>query len=433
MVKRLNSFEQGFFDVLEGILKVSSRRSELIEKKVFSIIEDIKKHGDSALLKYNEEYDNCFFSSKELLVTRSEIDNAKKNVSEKVIGALNNAKDRITSYHKSQLPKDNFYYDDKGIGLGHRWTSISSVGIYVPGGTAVYPSSVLMNAIPAKVAKVERLVMVVPAPNGYVDPVILACADIAGVEEIYKIGGAQAIAALAFGTDSIKPVDKIVGPGNIYVATAKKIVFGQVGIDAFAGPSEILVVADSIADPSWTAIDLLSQSEHDPEARSILICDSNEFANKVEEKIFFYLNKLNRADIASKSWKNNGLIIVVKEINKVGEIIDKIAPEHLQLSVDNPKELLSTFKNAGSIFLGRNSPEALGDYVAGPNHVLPTSRTSRFASGLTVLDFLKRSSLIEANADSLRALSQDALTIAECEGLTAHALSISIRLENKIK
>ncbi len=433
MVKRLNFSQQDFFKALEDTLKVSSRSSESVEKKVFAIIEDIKKHGDSALIKYNEEFDNCFFSSKELLVSKSEIDDAKKNVSEKVIGALKSAKDRITSYHKSQLPKDNFYYDDKGVGLGHRWTSISSVGIYVPGGTAVYPSSVLMNSIPAKVAKVERLVMVVPAPNGYIDPVILACADIAGVEEIYKVGGAQAIAALAFGTDTIKPVDKIVGPGNIYVATAKKIVFGQVGIDAFAGPSEILVVADSMGDPAWTAIDLLSQSEHDPEARSILICDSNEFANKVEEKISFYLDSLNRADIASKSWKKNGLIIIVQEINSVGKIIDKIAPEHLQLSIDNPKELLGNFKNAGSIFLGRNSPEALGDYIAGPNHVLPTARTSRFASGLTVLDFLKRSSLIEANNHSLRTLSQDAVTIAECEGLTAHALSISIRLENKTK
>ena len=431
MVKRLNFLDLNFFKVLEGILNVSSRRNESIEKKVFSIIENIREHGDSALIEYNKKFDNCYLSTKEILVSKNEIENAKKNVSKKVISALKSAKDRITNYHESQLPKDNFYYDDKGIGLGHRWTSISSVGIYVPGGTAVYPSSVLMNSVPAKVANVERLVMVVPAPNGYVDPVILACADIVGIEEIYKIGGAQAIAALAYGTESIKPVDKIVGPGNTYVATAKKIVFGKVGIDAFAGPSEILVVADSFSNPEWTAIDLLSQSEHDPEARSILICESNEFANKVEEKIAYFLAKLSRADIAKKSWENNGLIIVAKEINNVGPIIDKIAPEHLQLSLENPKDLLENFKNAGSIFLGRNSPEALGDYIAGPNHVLPTSGTSRFASGLTVLDFLKRSSLIESTSNSLRALSQDALTIAECEGLTAHALSISIRLENK--
>ncbi|PPR78722.1 MAG: Histidinol dehydrogenase [Alphaproteobacteria bacterium MarineAlpha2_Bin1] len=429
MVKRLNFQNKDFFLQLDEILNVSSGKEVSAEKEVFPIIEDVKKYGNNSVIKYNKQFDNCFLSAKELMVTKDEIEKAKKNVSPKISNALKNARDRIVSYHKSQLPSDNFYYDNLGVGLGHRWTPISSVGIYVPGGTAVYPSSVLMNSIPAKVANVSRLVMVVPAPNGKIDPVILVSAEIAGIEEIYKIGGAQAVAALAYGTQTIQPVDKIVGPGNIYVAAAKKLVFGKVGIDAFAGPSEILVVSDSFSNPEWTAVDLLSQSEHDTEARSILICDSNEFANKVEEKIEYYLKNINRSEIAIQSWNNNGIIIIVEKINNVGPIIDKIAPEHLQLSIDNPKELLSKFSNAGSIFLGRNTPEALGDYIAGPNHVLPTSGTSRFTSGLSVLDFLKRSSIIQSTNKSLDALSEDALTIAESEGLSAHALSISIRLK----
>ncbi|MBL42639.1 MAG: histidinol dehydrogenase [Rhodospirillaceae bacterium] len=431
MVKQLNFQDKDFYIQLDDILSTSSGKGTSVEKKVFSIIEDVKNNGDNALIKYNKDFDNCFLSSKELIVSEEEIIKAKKNVSQKIIDALKKARDRIFSYHKSQLPEDNFYYDKLGIGLGHRWTPISSVGIYVPGGTAVYPSSVLMNSIPAKVANVSRIVMTVPAPNGLIDPVILVSAEIAGIKEIYKIGGAQAVAALAYGTETINKVDKIVGPGNIFVATAKKIVFGKVGIDAFAGPSEILVVSDSIGNPEWTATDLLSQSEHDTEARSILICDSYDFANKVAEKIQYHLNHLKRSEIASQSWNNNGLIIIVDNINNVGPIIDKIAPEHLQLSVDNPKELLSKFSNAGSIFLGRNTPEALGDYIAGPNHVLPTSGTSRFTSGLSVLDFLKRSSIIQSTNESLNALSDDILTIAEYEGLSAHALSVSIRLKDK--
>ena len=431
MVKQLNFQDKDFYIQLDDILSTSSGKGTSVEKKVFSIIEDVKNNGDNALIKYNKDFDNCFLSSKELIVSEEEIIKAKKNVSQKIIDALKKARDRIFSYHKSQLPEDNFYYDKLGIGLGHRWTPISSVGIYVPGGTAVYPSSVLMNSIPAKVANVSRIVMTVPAPNGLIDPVILVSAEIAGIKEIYKIGGAQAVAALAYGTETINKVDKIVGPGNIFVATAKKIVFGKVGIDAFAGPSEILVVSDSLGNPEWTATDLLSQSEHDIEARSILICDSYDFANKVVEKVEYHLNHLKRSEIASQSWNNNGLIIIVDNINNVGPIIDKIAPEHLQLSVDNPKELLSKFSNAGSIFLGRNSPEALGDYIAGPNHVLPTSGTSRFTSGLSVLDFLKRSSIIQSTNESLNALSDDILTIAEYEGLSAHALSVSIRLKDK--
>ncbi len=431
MVKQLNFQDKDFYIQLDDILSTSSGKGTSVEKKVFSIIEDVKNNGDNALIKYNKDFDSCFLSSKELIVSEEEIIKAKKNVSQKIIDALKKARDRIFSYHKSQLPEDNFYYDKLGIGLGHRWTPISSVGIYVPGGTAVYPSSVLMNSIPAKVANVSRIVMTVPAPNGLIDPVILVSAEIAGIKEIYKIGGAQAVAALAYGTETINKVDKIVGPGNIFVATAKKIVFGKVGIDAFAGPSEILVVSDSLGNPEWTATDLLSQSEHDTEARSILICDSYDFANKVVEKVQYHLNHLKRSEIASQSWNNNGLIIIVDNINNVGPIIDKIAPEHLQLSVDNPKELLSKFSNAGSIFLGRNTPEALGDYIAGPNHVLPTSGTSRFTSGLSVLDFLKRSSIIQSTNESLNALSDDILTIAEYEGLSAHALSVSIRLKDK--
>ncbi len=431
MVKRLKLVDKDFYKQLDDILDVSSVKVKSIEEKVLTILEDVKKQGDNALIRYNKKFDNSFLSPKQLIVSKDEIEKAKKNVSQKVINALSNANERIISYHESQLPRDNFYYDKQGIGLGHRWTPVSSVGIYVPGGTAVYPSSVLMNAIPAKVANVSRLVMVVPAPNGEIDPVILVSAEIAGIKEIYKIGGAQAIAALAYGTETIDPVDKIVGPGNIYVATAKKFVFGKVGIDAFAGPSEILVVADSKGNAEWTAIDLLSQSEHDKGSRAILICDSSDFADKVEEKIKFHLSGISRSEIAVKSWGDNGLIIIVDNINNVGPIIDRIAPEHLQLSIENPKELLSKFTNAGSIFLGRNTPEALGDYIAGPNHVLPTSRTSRFTSGLSVLDFLKRSSIIESSNKSLNALSEDILAIAECEGLSAHALSVSIRLNDK--
>ena len=281
MVKRLKLVDKDFYKQLDDILDVSSVKVKSIEEKVLTILEDVKKQGDNALIRYNKKFDNSFLSPKQLIVSKDEIEKAKKNVSQKVINALSNANERIISYHESQLPRDNFYYDKQGIGLGHRWTPVSSVGIYVPGGTAVYPSSVLMNAIPAKVANVSRLVMVVPAPNGEIDPVILVSAEIAGIKEIYKIGGAQAIAALAYGTETIDPVDKIVGPGNIYVATAKKFVFGKVGIDAFAGPSEILVVADSKGNSEWTAIDLLSQSEHDKGSRAILISDSSDFSDKV--------------------------------------------------------------------------------------------------------------------------------------------------------
>ncbi len=431
MVKRLNLINNSEFDEIKLLFRETLKRNIEIEDNVLSIIENVKQNGDRAILEYNRKFDNADFPIGELRVSSSEIEMAKESVPKRFMKAIASASDRISKYHKLQLPEDNFFYDSIGMGLGHRWTSIAGVGIYVPGGTAVYPSSVLMNSIPAKVAKVDRIVMVVPAPNGIIDPIILATADIVGVKEIYKVGGAQAIAALAYGTETISPVEKIVGPGNIYVATAKKQVFGHVGIDSFAGPSEILVVADSSANPKWIAADLLSQAEHDVDAVPILICDDDGFSNEVEKYISLHLKGLNRADIALKSWEKNGLIITLDNVINSGPIIDIIAPEHLQLSIANPRDLIGKFRNAGSIFLGMYSPEALGDYIAGPNHVLPTSGTSRFASGLSVLDFLKRSSIIESNKEAIEALSEDAMIIAESEGLSAHSLSIYSRIDKK--
>jgi histidinol dehydrogenase len=341
--------------------------------------------------------------------------------------ALELAAARIESYHRHQLPADFDYTDDVGVRLGARWTPIGSVGIYVPGGTASYPSSVLMNAIPARVAGVDRLTMVVPAPEGILNPLVLAAASIAGIDDIIKIGGAQAIAALAYGTETIIPVDKIVGPGNAYVAAAKRRVFGVVGIDMVAGPSEILVVADSDNDPTWIAADLLSQAEHDENAQSVLICDSEDFANAVEKSVADHLSRLPRSAIARASWDNHGAIIIVDDIYAAMPLVDQLAPEHLELAVANPDKLAAQVKNAGAIFMGRFTPEAIGDYMAGPSHVLPTSRSARFSSGLGVPEFMKRTSIIGCDPSSLPAIGPAAETLAEAEGLDAHALSVTLR------
>jgi len=345
------------------------------------------------------------------------------------LAALRFAATRIDDYHRRQMPADLDYRDAAGVRLGARWRPVVAVGLYVPGGTAAYPSSVLMNALPARVAGVERVVMVVPAPDGVLNPLVLAAAEIAGVHEVYRVGGAQAIAALAFGTATLSPVDKIVGPGNAYVAAAKRQVFGTVGIDLVAGPSEVLVVADRANDPAWIAADLLAQAEHDAAAQAILIADDEAFADAVVRAVETQLQSLPRGAIARASWDAHGAVILVDDLGATPALIDRIAPEHLELAVERPDELAAKVRHAGAIFLGRWTPEAIGDYVAGPNHVLPTARSARFASGLGVLDFLKRTSLIGCDAGALAAIGPAAVTLADAEGLHAHARSVRLRLD----
>lgn len=419
------NFQKQFLDVLEK-REFSDNK---VDDTVNHIIKKVRDGSDQSLVDLTKQYDNYSVKNiRDLIVTQNEIVKAKSLVPSKVLKALKKAVIRIKSYHKKQLPKDFYYTDKQGVKLGSRWTPIDAVGLYVPGGSASYPSSVIMNVIPAIVAKVQRIVMVCPAMGGKINPVVLAIAGMLNINEIYKIGGAQAIAALAYGTKSIKKVNKIFGPGNAYVASAKKKVFGKVGIDMIAGPSEILIVADSNNDPNHIAIDLLSQAEHDENAQSILITDSEYFARSVMKNIKDELKGLHRKTIAEKSWKNFGCIIVVKNINDSYLLINEIAPEHLEISVNKPSKLLQKIKNAGAIFLGKFSPEAIGDYIAGPNHVLPTDRTAKFSSGLNVLDFMKRTSLVQCSKKSIEKIGPDAITIAIEEGLGAHAKSIYKRL-----
>jgi len=394
---------------------------------VADIVAQVKKNGDSALLSYTEKFDKFVATTENIKVSKAEIEEAVKTCAPELLSSLQIAAKRIADYSEKQMPSDLDYIDAGGTRLGHKWTAIDAVGLYVPGGTAAYPSSVLMNAVPAKVAGVKRLAMVVPSPNGKLNPALLVAAHVAGVDEIYKIGGAQAVAALAYGTKTIAPVDKIVGPGNAFVAEAKRQVFGKVGIDMIAGPSEILVIADAENNPSWIAADLLSQAEHDTLAQSILITTDANFADKVISEVERILQTLPRKDIATKSWADYGVVIIAKDLQEACELSNKIAPEHLELAVEKPDELLPLIRHAGAIFLGRYTPEAVGDYIAGPSHVLPTSRTSRFSSGLSVFDFLKRSSIIGCGANSLAELSEPAQILAETEGLHAHKLSLSIR------
>ena len=356
-----------------------------------------------------------------------EIETARADCAPALIEALEAAEERIAAFHVRQVPEPLSYIDAAGVRLGARWTPLDAVGLYVPGGTAAYPSSVLMNAVPARIAGVERIAMAVPAPGGEVAPLVLAAAAIAGVGEIWRIGGAQAVAALAWGTGTIRPVDKIAGPGNAWVAEAKRQVFGKVGIDLIAGPSEILVVADAGNDPAWIAADLLSQAEHDTLAQAILIADDARFADAVVEAAENHLATLPRADIARASWEDRGTIIVVRSLDEAPALIDRIAPEHLELAVDEPDDLAERVRHAGAIFLGRHTPEAIGDYVAGPNHVLPTAGSARFASGLGVLDFMKRTSLVGCDEASFSAIAPTAVSLARAEGLDAHALSLTIR------
>ncbi|GAA0614876.1 histidinol dehydrogenase [Thalassospira tepidiphila] len=417
------SFEEDFVKLL-GMKRESDAD---VDAAVADIIADVRNRGDEAVCDYTNRFDRLGIDASGMAVSAAEVDAAVADIDADLLKSLELAAKRIRAYHEKQMPADERYTDESGVELGWRWRAVSAAGLYVPGGLASYPSSVLMNAIPAKVAGVERLVMVVPTPDNKMNPLVLAAARIAGVDEIYRIGGAQAIAALAYGTETIKPVDKIVGPGNAFVAAAKRRVFGQVGIDMIAGPSEILVVADGSNDPSWVAADLLSQAEHDPVAQSILITDDAKFADQVQVAIDAHLEKLPRAEIAGASWRDFGAIVLVENLSQAPALVDRIAPEHLELAVDDPDALAEDIHHAGAIFLGRYTPEAIGDYVAGPNHVLPTARSARFSSGLGVLDFIKRSSLIKCTPESLAKIGPAAIALAESEGLQAHGLSVAIR------
>jgi histidinol dehydrogenase len=428
MPVRLATREAGFEPAFRRLLDATRESAADVDAVVAAIIEDVARRGDAALIDHTRRFDNVELPVSGLRVPRREIAGGAAAAPPETVAALQLAAERIESFHRRQLPLTIDYVDALGVRLANRWRPIAAAGLYVPGGTASYPSSLLMNAIPAKVAGVERLVMTVPAPGGVLNPLVLAAAELVGIDEVYRVGGAQAIAALAFGTATIAPVDKIVGPGNAYVAAAKRRVFGRVGIDMIAGPSEILVVADKRNDPQWIAADLLSQAEHDSAAQAILITDDAAFAVEVEVAVVVHLARLPRAEIARASWQAHGAIILVADWEEAALLIDRIAPEHLELAIDEADELAERVHHAGAIFLGRHTPEAIGDYIAGPNHVLPTARSARFASGLGVLDFLKRSSLVRCDAPSLAALAPAAIRLAEAEGLEAHALSLSIRL-----
>ncbi|MCF8474420.1 MAG: histidinol dehydrogenase [Emcibacter sp.] len=429
MVTTLNIKDTNFDQDFSAFLSARRDSDHDVSEVVKSILKDIQVRGDQALFEYTQKFDKFDLNPKTIRVSNHELKEAKSQCSNKTLKALAYAADRIKKFHVRHLPQDDHYTDEQGVSLSVRWQAVSAAGIYVPGGKAVYPSSVLMNALPAKCAGVERIVMVVPAPNGSLNPLVLAAAELSGITEIYKVGGAQAIAALAYGTESIAPVDVITGPGNAYVAAAKREVFGTVGIDMIAGPSEILVVADGKNNPHWIAMDLLSQAEHDEVAQSILITDDATFASATCKAIEDHLRDLPKAHIARKSWENHGAIIVVNTMDQAIPLIDRLAPEHLELAVDNPRAMAAKIHHAGSIFLGRYTPEAIGDYVAGPNHVLPTARSARFSSGLSVLNFMKRNSLIECTEKSLSLIGPMAMTLAHEEGLDAHARSIGIRLK----
>ncbi|HLI98458.1 MAG TPA: histidinol dehydrogenase [Bradyrhizobium sp.] len=399
-----------------------------VEAACRRIVDDVAARGDAALIEATSRFDRLELDASRLGVSAGEIDQAVKACDRETVAALELARDRIESFHRRQLPKDERFTDALGVELGWRWSAIEAVGLYVPGGTAAYPSSVLMNAVPARVAGVDRVVMVVPSPDGKLNPLVLAAARLAGVSEIYRVGGAQAVAALAYGTATIAPVAKIVGPGNAYVAAAKRLVFGKVGIDMIAGPSEVLVIADKSANAGWIAADLLAQAEHDANAQSILITDDATLAGDVARAVEAQLSTLPRADIARASWRDFGGIIKVKTIDESIRLADALAAEHLEIMTADPEGLAAKIRNAGAVFLGAHTPEAIGDYVGGSNHVLPTARSARFSSGLGVLDFMKRTSILKCGPDQLRALGPAAMTLGQAEGLDAHLRSVGIRL-----
>ena len=428
MAIRLNAADKGFEAAFKTLLEGKREASVDVNDVVTAIIADVRRRGDEALVELTNKFDRVSLTADTLRIPDVDLDAALGQCDPATLEALRLAKSRIEAYHARQKPEDSRFTDAAGVGLGHRWTAVGAVGLYVPGGTANYPSSVLMNAVPAKVAGVKRIVMVVPTPDDKVNPLVLAAARIAGVDEVYRVGGAQAVAALAYGTSTIAPVDKIVGPGNAFVAAAKRQVFGTVGIDMIAGPSEILVVADGDNDPDWIAADLLSQAEHDESSQSILITDDAAFATRVEEAVARQLKLLPRETTATKSWADFGAVIIVKSLDDAVPLVDRLAPEHLEIALDDPEPMAAKISNAGAIFLGRYTPEAIGDYVAGSNHVLPTARSARFSSGLNVLDFMKRTSIVRCDAASLAAIGPAAVALAAAEGLDAHGRSVSIRL-----
>src|SRR3954464_9534704 len=428
---RLDSRSADFAARFDAFLATKREVSEDVDQAVRAIIADVRRNGDRALIELSRKFDRINLDKIGLRVTAAELDAATAACDKRALDALKVARDRIHAYHQRQKPTDDRFTDALGVELGTKWTAIEAVGLYVPGGTAAYPSSVLMNAVPAKVAGVPRVVMVVPAPDGKLNPLVLAAAKLAGVDEIYRIGGAQAVAALAYGTASIAPVAKIVGPGNAYVAAAKRLVFGRVGIDMIAGPSEVLIIADGAANPEWIAADLLAQAEHDTAAQSILITDHAALAGAVETAVEGQLKSLPRGAVAAASWRDFGAVILVGKLDDAVALTDAIAPEHLEIETRDPDALAAKIRNAGAIFLGSHTPEAIGDYVAGSNHVLPTARSARFSSGLGVLDFMKRTSILRLDADALGKLGPAAIALGKAEGLDAHARSVAMRLNRR--
>jgi histidinol dehydrogenase len=425
----LNTRDPGFEAAFTALLGMKREEAEDVDAAVAAIIADVRSRGDAAVLELTAQFDRLALTAETIAFSEAEIDAAIASVTAEDSAALHLAADRIRAYHDRQRPEDAWCEDATGARLGWRWTPVTAAGLYVPGGLASYPSSVLMNAIPARVAGVERLVICCPTPDGVVNPLVLLAARIAGVDTVYRIGGAQAIAALAFGTETIAPVDKITGPGNAFVAAAKRRVFGRVGIDMIAGPSEILVIADRDNDPDWIALDLLSQAEHDESAQSILVTDDAAFGQAVAAAVAKRLETLDRRAIAGASWRDNGAVIVTRDLAEAAALSNRVAPEHLELCVADPEALADQITHAGAIFLGAWTPEAIGDYVGGPNHVLPTARSARFSSGLSVLDFMKRTTLAKMTPASLAAIGPAAERLATSESLQAHALSVRARLD----
>ena len=427
MADRLSTGDGDFEIRFADFLTRKREASVDVDTAVREIIADVRARGDEALAALTAKFDHLELDASKLRVSAAEVDEAVAASPANVVASLNFARDRIESHHRRQLPKDDHYVDALGAELGTRWTAVESVGLYVPGGLASYPSSVLMNAVPAKVAGVPRIVMVVPSPRGELNPLVLAAARIAGVEEIYRIGGAQAIAALAYGTNTIAPVVKIVGPGNAYVAAAKRQVFGTVGIDSIAGPSEVLVIADRHNDPEWIAADLLAQAEHDTAAQAILMTDDAAFASAVEAAVARQLASLPRGNIAGESWNVFGATIVLRSLDEAPALADRIAAEHLEIATVDPDAMAARIRNAGAIFLGSHTPEVIGDYVSGSNHVLPTARSAKFSSGLGTLDFMKRTSILKLTPQALAGLAPHAMALARAEGLEAHRRSVEVR------
>ena len=428
MPLRLDRNAAGFEADFAAFLATKREVSEDVDAIVRDIIARVRAEGDAALIDYTKRFDQLDLAETGIAVSEAEVDAALAAVDAETLAALRFAHERIAAHHARQMPRDDRYVDPVGVELGSRWTAVEAVGLYVPGGTASYPSSVLMNAVPARVAGVERIVMTVPSPRGELNPLVLAAARLAGVSEIYRVGGAQAVAALAYGTQTIAPVMKIVGPGNAYVAAAKRRVFGTVGIDMIAGPSEVLVIADGRNDPAWLAADLLAQAEHDAAAQSILITDDAALAGAVEAEVERQLARLPRGEMAAASWRDFGAIILVPDLADAAPLANRIAAEHVELAMDGADAYLEKIRNAGAVFLGRHTPEVIGDYVGGSNHVLPTARSARFSSGLSVLDFVKRTSLLKLGPEQLRHLAPAAIALARAENLDGHAASVAIRL-----